>query len=162
MPPHGTVITTIPALYLHHDTTVTKYHSRVLCFINSEFPIVDLTEHKSKTKKQAPKTTSTEMTNIERSMIIRFSYCFWNIALVAHITGLPWTTLKSFLARAGERQLLYDLPRPGCIPTLSKLQRGTIIREAKSNRKMTRSDIRDTYAAGVSPSTANTNFLYPE
>ena len=101
------------------------------------------------------------MTNIEKGMIIGFFYSLWNITLVAQITGRPWTTIKSFLARACDRQSLDILPRPGRTPTLSQLQYRTIIQEAKSNRKMTRSDFRDRYALGVSLSTGNTNSLYP-
>ena len=123
--------------------------------------MVNRTGYKSKTKKRTPKTTRTEMTNIEKGMIIGFFYCLRNISLVAQITGRPWTTIKSFLARACERQSLDNLPRPGRTPTLSELQHRTIIQEAKSNRKMTRSDFRDRYAPGVSLSTGNTNSLYP-
>ena len=162
MPPHHIVIAIVPAPYLHDDSTVTHYHSRVLYFNNSEFPMVNRTGYKSKTKKRTPKTTRTEMSNIEKGMIIGFFYCLRNIALVAQITGRPWTTIKSFLARPCECQSLDNVPRPGRTPTLSKLQRRTIIQEAKSNRKMTRSDFRKTYALGVSRSTGNTNSLYPE
>ena len=96
------------------------------------------------------------MTNVEKGMIIRFFYTLLNITLVAQIIGGPWTTIKSFLTRACERQALHNLSRPVRTSTLSKLQRRTIIREAKSNRKMTRSDFRDQYAPGVSLSTCIT------
>ena len=95
------------------------------------------------------------MTNIEKGMIIAFFYCLRNITLVAHIIGRPWTTIKSFLAWVCERQSLDNLPRPGRPSLLSSQQRHTIIRAAKSNRKMTRSDFRDKYAPGVSLSTGN-------
>jgi len=85
------------------------------------------------------------MSNIEKGMIIAFFYCLWNITLVAQIIGRPWTTIKSFLVRACERQSLDNLPRPS----------RTIIRQAKSNRSMTRSDFRDKYAPGVSLATGN-------
>ena len=123
--------------------------------------MVTRTGYKSKTKKGTPKTTRTEMTNVEKGMIIGFFYCLLNITLVAQITGRPWTTIKSFLARASERQSLDNLPRPGRTPTLSELPRRTIIQKAKSNRKITRSDFRDRYVPGVSLSTGNTNSLYP-
>ena len=100
------------------------------------------------------------MTNVEKGMIIGFFYCLRNIALIAQIIGRPWSTIKSFLARACERQSLDNIPRPGRTPTLSQRQRCTIIRAAKSNRKMTRSDFRDRYALGVSLSTGNTQSLY--
>ena len=95
------------------------------------------------------------MTNVEKGMIIAFFYCLRNITLVAQIIGRPWTTIKSFLARAGEPQSLDNLPRPGRPVLLSQQQRHTIIRAAKSNRKMTWSDFRDHYAPGVSLSTGN-------
>src|SRR5207302_10043560 len=106
-------------------------------------------------KKRTPKTSRREMTNIEKGMIIAFFYCLRNITRVAHIIGRPWTTIKSFLARACERQFLDNLPRPGRPSLLSSQQCRTIIRAAKSNRKMTRSDFRDKYAPGVSLSTGN-------
>ena len=121
--------------------------------------MVNRTGYKSKTKKRTTKTTRTEMTNIEKGIIIGCFYCLQNISLVAQITGRPWTTIKSFLARAYKRQSLDNLSRPSHTPTLSELQHRTIIREAKSNRKMTRSDCRNRYAPGVSLSTGNTNFL---
>ena len=159
MLPHPMVIATVPARYLHHDTTIIKFtpESSILIILNFQW----LTEPdiKSKTKKRTPKTTRTEMTNIEKGMIIGFFYYLRNISLVAQITGRPWTTIKSFFARVCENQSLDNLPRPGRTPTLSELQRRTIIREAKSNQKMTRSDFRDRYAPGVSLSTGNTNSL---
>ena len=95
------------------------------------------------------------MTNVEKRMVIAFFYCLRNIALVAQTIRWPWTTIKSFLARACERQSLDNIPRPGRPPVLSQRQRRTIIRAAKSNRKMTRSDFRDKYAPGISLSTGN-------
>jgi len=80
-------------------------------------------------------------------MIIAFFYCFQNITLVAQIIGRPWTTIKSFLVQACERQSLDNLPRPG--------RTGTIIQQAKSNRSMTRSDFRDKYAPGILLATGN-------
>ena len=97
------------------------------------------------------------MSNVEKGMIIGFFHCLWNIALVAQIIGRPWTTIKSFLTRACERLSLDNIPRPGRTPVLSQRQHHRIIRAAKSNRKMTRSDFRDKYAPGVSLSTG----LYP-
>ena len=118
--------------------------------------MVNRTGYTSKKKKRTPKTTRTEMTNVEKGMIIGFFYTLRNITLVAQIIGRPWTTIKSFLTRACERQSLDNLPRPGRTPTISELQRRTIIREAKSNWKMTRSDFRDQYVPGVSLSTGIT------
>ena len=109
----------------------------------------------AKKKNRTPKTTRREMSNIEKGMIIAFFYCLRNITLVAQIIGRPWTTIKSFLVRACDRQSLDNLPRPGRTPSLSELQRRTIIRQAKSNRMMTRSDFRDQYAPGVSLATGN-------
>jgi len=107
----------------------------------------------SKKKKRTPKTTRREMTSVEKRMIIAFVYCVQNITLVAEIIGRPWTTIKSFLACACERQSLDNIPRPGRPPVLTQRQRRTIIWAAKSNRKMTRSDFRDKYAPGISLST---------
>ena len=75
------------------------------------------------------------MTNVEKGMIIAFFHCLRNIALVAQVIGRPWTTIKSFLARACERQSLENIPRPGRTPILSCQQCRTIVRAAKSNRK---------------------------
>ena len=107
----------------------------------------------SKKKKRNPKTTRKEMTNVEKGMVIAFFYCLQNIALVAQGNGGPWSTIKRFLASACERQSLENIPRPGRPPVLSQRQHRTIIRAAKSNRKMTRCDFRDKYAPGVSLST---------
>ena len=113
-------------------------------------------------KRAPPKTSRKEMTLAQKGMIIAFFYCLRNIALVAQIIGRPWTTVKSFLVRACERQSLENLPRPGHTPILSCQQHcGTLIWAAKSNRKMNRSDFRDRYAPGVSLSTGNPVY-YPE
>jgi len=88
-------------------------------------------------------------------MIIAFFYCLRNITLVAEIIGQLWKTIKSFLAPACERQSLDKIPRPGRAPVLSQQQRRPIIRAAKSNRKMNRSDFRDKYALGISLSRGN-------
>jgi len=104
-------------------------------------------------KKRIPKTQQREMTNVEKGMIIAFFHCLQNIALVAQVIGRPWTTIKSFLAWACERQSLENIPRPGRTPVLSRQQCHTIVRAAKSNRKMTRSAFRDKYALGISLST---------
>jgi len=109
----------------------------------------------AKKKRRTPKTSPREMSNIEKAMIIAFFYCLRNITLVARIIGGPWTTITSFLARACEYQLLDNLPRPCHPPVLSESQHGTIIRQAKSNGKMTRSDFRDKYTPGISLSTGN-------
>src|SRR5207302_10584439 len=101
-------------------------------------------------KRPPPKTSRKEMTLAQKGIIIAFFYCLRNIALVAQIIGRPWTTVKSFLVRACECQSLENLPRPGRTPLLSRQQRRTLIRAAKSNRKMNRSDFRDRYAPGVS------------
>ena len=93
------------------------------------------------------------MTNVEKGMIIAFFLCLRNIALVAQVIGQPWTTIKSFLARACERQSLENIPRPGRTPVLSHQQCYTIIRAAKSDRKMTRSAFRDKYTPSISLST---------
>ena len=118
--------------------------------------MVNRTGYTSKKKKRTLNTTWTEMTNVEKGMIIGFLYCLQNIALVAQIVGLPWKTIKSFLARACERESLCNLARPSRTPTLSELQRRTIIQAAISNRKMTRSDFRNQYTPGVSLSTSIT------
>ena len=117
--------------------------------------MVNRSGYASKQKRQPPKTARREMTNVEKGMIIAFFYCLRNITLVAQTIGRPWTTIKSFLTGACERQSLDNIPRPGRPSLLSQLQRRTIIREAKANRKMTRSDFRDHYAPGVSLSTGN-------
>jgi len=95
------------------------------------------------------------MTNVEKGMIIAFFYGLRNITRVAQIIGRPWTTIKSFLAHACERQSLDNIPRPARPSLLRQRQRRTLIRAAKLNRKMTRSDFRDQYAPGVSLSTGN-------
>jgi len=51
----------------------------------------------AKKKRLTPKTSQREMSNLEKGIIIAFFYCLWNITLVAHIIGRPWTTIKSFL-----------------------------------------------------------------
>ena len=112
-------------------------------------------------KRPPPKTARREMSLAEKGMIIAFFHCLGNIAMVAQIIGRPWTTVKSFLVRACERQSLENLPRPGRTPMLSGQQRRTIIEAAKSNRKMTRSAFRDEYAPGVSLDTGN-SLCYPE
>ena len=109
-------------------------------------------------KRPPPKTNRREMSNVQKGMILAFFHCLRNIALVAQIVGRPWTTVKSFLVRACERQSIENLPRPGRTPILSGQQRRTIIEAAKSNRKMTRRAFRDEYAPGVSLDTGN--FLY--
>ena len=101
-------------------------------------------------KKKPPKTTPKEMTATEKGMIIAFFYCLRNIFLVAKIVGCPWSTVKSFLARACERFSLENLPRSGRPPALREQQHAIIIQAAKSNRKLNRSDFRDRYAPGVS------------
>ena len=93
------------------------------------------------------------MTNAEKGMIIAFFHCLGSIAQVASLVGRPWSTIKSFLTRACERLLLDNIPRPGRPPLLSRQQRRTILRAAKSNRQTTRSDFRDRYAPGVSLAT---------
>jgi len=137
----ATVIATVLYRTSHHNNTITLYHSQVLYFNKFEFQMVNRTGYTSKKKKRTPKTSRTEMTNVEKGMIIGLFYCLRNIAHVARIIGRPWTTIKSFLARACERQSLDNLPRPGRTPILSQRQRSTIIRAAKANRKMTRSDL---------------------
>jgi hypothetical protein len=135
---------------LHNSPNIPQYHKL--------FPMVNRTgfaKSMAKKKKRTPKTSRREMSNIEKGMIIAFFYCLRNITLVAQIVGRPWTTIKSFLARACERQSLDNIPRPGRTPVLSERQRRTIIRQAKSHRKMTRSDFRDKYAPGISLSTGN-------
>ena len=59
------------------------------------------------------------MTSVEKGIIIAFFYCLRNITLVAQIIGGPWTTMKSFLVRACERQFLDNIPRPGRPPGLA-------------------------------------------
>ena len=93
------------------------------------------------------------MTNAEKGMILAFFHCLGSIAQVASLVGRPWSTIKSFLTRASERMSVENIPRPGCTPLLSRQQGRTIIRAAKSNRKMTRADFRDKYAPGVSCAT---------
>ena len=112
-------------------------------------------------KRAPPKTSQKEMTLAQKGMIIAFFYCLRNIALVAQIIGRPWTTVKSFLVRACDCQSLENLPCPGRTPILSRQQRRTLIRAAKSNRKMNRSDFRDRYVPGVLLSTGNPLY-YPE
>ena len=63
-------------------------------------------------KKQTLKTQRRDMTNVEKGMIIAFFYCLRNIALVAQVIGRPWTTIKSFLARACEHQSLETFLTP--------------------------------------------------
>ena len=53
-------------------------------------------------------------------MVITFFYCLRNIALVAQTIGRPWSTIKSFRARACECQSLDNMPRPGHPPVLSQ------------------------------------------
>ena len=87
---------------------------------------------------------------MEKGMIIAFFYCLGSIMQVARLIGRPWSTVKSFLIRATERQSLVNLPRSGRPCVLSRQQCPAIIHAAKSNRKMNRRDFRDQYAPGVS------------
>jgi len=94
------------------------------------------------------------MTSVEKGMISAFFHCLRNIALVAQIVGLPWSTIKSFLAPAFERLSLDNLPRPVHPSLLSSQQHCIIIWAAKSNRKIILCDFRDIYAPVVSLSTS--------
>lgn len=134
-----------------HDNSL--FNTTLLRSNNST--MVNRSGYAPKQKRQPPKTARREMTNVEKGMIIAFFYCLRNITHVAQTIGRPWTTIKSFLARVCEHQSLDNIPRPGRPSLLSQLQRRTIIREAKANRKMTRSDFRDHYAPGLSLSTGN-------
>lgn len=107
-------------------------------------------KQKYATPKTNPKTAHKEMTNTEKGMIIAFFYCLGSIMQVASLIGRPWSTVKSFLMRATERQSLDNLLQSGRPRVLSPQQHHTIIRAAKANRKMTWSDFRDKYAPGVS------------
>jgi len=104
------------------------------------------------TPKKNRKTARKEMTNTEKGMIIAFFYCLGSIMQVARLIGRPWSTVKSFLTRATERQSLENLPRSGRPHILSPQQHRAIVQAAKSsdNRKMNRSDFRDKYAPSVS------------
>ena len=104
-------------------------------------------------------TARKEMTVVEKGMIIAFFQCLGSIVLVARIIGRPWSTVKSFLVRACECLSIDNLPRSGCPPALSRQQRRTIVREAKSNRKMTRTQFRETYAPGVSLATGKAGVI---
>jgi len=95
------------------------------------------------------------MTSVEKGMIIAFFYSLWNITLVAEIIGRPWTTIKSFLTHACERQSLDNIPRLRRPPVLTQRQCRTIIRAAKSTWKIINSDFRDKYTPGISLSTGN-------
>src|SRR5437588_11629813 len=90
------------------------------------------------------------MTNTEKGMIIVFFYCLGSIIQVAWLIRRPWSTVKSFLACATERQSLDNLPQSGRPRILSHQQCGAIIQAAKSSWKMNRIDFRDKYAPGVS------------
>src|SRR5437588_6414725 len=115
-----------------------------------------MVKHSGKKKYATPKknqrTPHKEMTNTEKGMIIAFFYCLASIMQVAQLIGHPWSTVKSFLTRATERQSLDNLLRSGRLRILSPQQRRAITRSARStrNRKMNRSDFRDKYAPGVS------------
>jgi len=124
------------------DTTTRSYHDTTNNFQWLTAP--DLQSQYQK-KKSEPQKPPEEKCRILKGMIIAFFYCLRNITLVAHIIGWPWTTIKSFLTRACECESLDNLPRAG----------RTIIRQAKSNHKMTRSDFRDKYTPSISLSTGN-------
>jgi len=95
------------------------------------------------------------MTNAEKGIVIAFFYCLQNIALVAQTIGRQWSTIKNIFTRSCDRQSLDNMSRPGCPRVLNQRQCCIIIRAAKSNRKMTRSDFQDKYGPGISLSTGN-------
>jgi len=72
------------------------------------------------------------MTRVEKGVKIIFFYHLMNITLVAEIIGWPYTTIKSFLACACERQSLDNIPHPGHPPVHTEPQCRTIIQAAKS------------------------------
>jgi len=100
-------------------------------------------------EKQYPKTSQKEMTNVEKGMVIAFFSYLRNIALVAQTIGWPWSTIESFLTGVCEHQSLDNMLRPSRPPVFSQGQHHIIIRAAKSNLKMTRSNFQDKYGPGI-------------
>ena len=82
-------------------------------------------------------------------MILAFFYSFQCIATVASLIGRPWSTVRSFLARSLDRISIDNLPRSGGPAILTRRERKAILRAAKSNRKMTRRELRNRYAPHV-------------
>lgn len=108
---------------------------------------------KAKNATTKTKTARRQMTNFEKGMIIAFFHCYRSIKKVSQLVCRPWTTVKSFLVRACDRLSIDNLPRSGRPPLLNRQQQRAILRAAKSKRTMSRSDLRNKYALGVSLST---------
>jgi hypothetical protein len=60
---------------------------------------------------QKPITSRRELSNYdsEKGMIIAFFACLGSISMVANLVNRPWSTVKSFLARATERLSIDNL-----------------------------------------------------
>jgi len=84
------------------------------------------------TPKKNPKTARKKMTNAEKGMIIAFFYCLGSILQVARLIGSPWSTVKSFLTHATERQSLENLLRSSRPRILIPQQCRVIVQAAKS------------------------------
>lgn len=106
--------------------------------------------------KPKAKTRRKEMTDVEKGMIIAFYYCFGCIQTVAGLVARPWSTVKSFLVRTilrlGNQE---NLPRSRRPTLLNQQQRRMIVKAAKSNRTMNRTDFRDKFAPGISLTTVD-------
>lgn len=104
---------------------------------------------KAKNPTAKAKTKRKEMTNFENGIIIAFFHCYRSTKQVSDLVCRSWSTVKSFLERACERLSIENLSRSGQSSLLSRQQRRTIIRSAKSNQKMTWSDSRDKHSPCV-------------
>lgn len=93
----------------------------------------------------------TRLEDFEKGMIIAFFWLFGSIAIVTHILGRPWSTIKNFLLRVAQRDGDYhDLPRPGHPRKLTKYDRRRILRAVRRDRHMTREEFRRWYTPHVS------------
>ena len=88
--------------------------------------------------------------DVEKGIIIAFFACLQCITTVAHLVGRPWSTVKSFLVRATERQSLDDLLRSGRPEILTKRQKWAILRVVRKDRRLNHEAVRRQHAPNES------------
>jgi len=108
-----------------------------------------------------PLTAWREMTLAEQRAIIVLLYLRYSCAAISLITGQPWSTVRSFVARATDCQSVENHPCSGRPCILTRWQRRSIIRVVKEDRQMTWAELRDMYAPNVSLSTID-RYLPPD
>ena len=80
----------------------------------------------------------------------RTPYSFQTISTVAQLVGHPWSTVRNFLARSGDRRSIENATRSGRRALLRRRERRAIIRAARTDRAMTWLELRNRYAPHVS------------